>query len=130
MNILTQMVLLMIVLELIEANLQKAPTLELMIERLYGYYQKSVFLFFLAHPTFYFTLMVALYLDCFNFYMIAILVLKSLDIFFKIEMIRQRYFDAQMDPELSTMFKMKISPWMSLLGVVMYVPLFVMALFG
>ncbi len=129
MNILTQIILLMIMLELIEANFQKAPTLELMIARLNGYYQKSIFLFFLVHPSFYFTLLVALYLDLFNFYMIAILLIKTMDIFFKIEMIRQRYILGEMDPELEGMLELKISPWMSLLGVFMYVPLLVMALF-
>jgi len=130
MNVLTQIVLLMIMLELIEANLQKAPTLELMIDRLNGYYQKSIFLFFLVHPTFYFIIFVALYLNVMNFYMIAILIIKSFDIFFKIEMIQQRYVRGEMDRELEMMMHLNISPWMSLLGVVMYVPLLVMALFS
>ncbi len=130
MNILTQIVLLMIMLELIEANLQKAPTLELMIARLNGYYQKSVFLFFLVHPTFYFAIFVALYLNIMNLYLIIILILKSFDIFFKIEMIRQRYILGEMERELEMMMGMSLSPWMSLLGVVIYIPLLLMALFG
>ncbi len=130
MDILTQIVLLMIMLELIEANFQKAPTLELMIARLYGYYQKSIFLFFLVHPSFYFTIFVAIYLDLLDFYLIAILLIKTFDIFFKIEMIKQRYIVGKMDRELEMMLALGISPWMSLLGVFMYVPLLVMALFS
>jgi hypothetical protein len=120
----------MIMLELIEANLQKAPTLELMIARLNGYYQKSVFLFFLVHPTFYFAIFVALYLNIMNLYLIIILILKSFDIFFKIEIIRRRYILGEMERELEMMMGMSLSPWMSLLGVVIYIPLLLMALFG
>lgn len=130
MDILTQIILLMVMLEIIEANFQRASTLEGMIERLYGYYQQSVFVFFLVHPTFYFVLFIALYLNLFNWYTLAILGLKSLDIFFKIEMIQQRYLRQQMDEELKIMMKMKLAPWMSLLGVLMYVPLMAMALFS
>ena len=130
MNILTETVLLMVMLELIEANLHKAPTLGLMIERLYGYYKKSIFLFFVVHPTLYFVLFVSIYFDILDFYILSILLLKSLDIFFKIEMIRQRYLVGEMDDELKVMMKMPISPWMSLLGAVMYVPLLLMSLFS
>lgn len=130
MDILTQIILLMVMLEIIEANFQRASTLEGMIERLYGYYRQSVFVFFLVHPTFYFVLFITLYLNLFNFYTLAILGLKSLDIFFKIEMIQQRYLRQQMDEELKIMMKMKLVPWMSLLGVLMYVPLMAMALFS
>jgi len=116
-------------LELIEANFQKAPTLAMMIERLYGYFKKSVFLLFLIHPTFYFVLFVSIYSGVLNFYIISILLVKAFDIFFKIEMIKQRYIKKEMDAELASMMGMKITPWMSYLGVVMYVPILAMALF-
>lgn len=117
-------------LEIIEANLQKASTLELMIERLYGYYKSSIFLFFLVHPTFYFVLFVSIYTEVLNFYMVAILVIKIFDIFFKIEMIKQRFIYQKMDAELAQMLEIKMAPWMSLLGILMYVPLLAMALFS
>ena len=130
MDILTQIILLMVMPEIIEANFQRASTFEGMIERLYGYYQRSVFLLFLVHPTFYFVLFIAIYLDIWNFFMIAILALKSLDIFFKVEIIRQRYIRKKMDEELQMMMKMRLAPWIYLLGVVIYVPLLAMALFS
>lgn len=130
MDILTQMILLMMVLEFLEANLQKASTLELVIERLYGYYQKSIFLFFLAHPSFYFVIVVSLYFNLFNFFTLSVLALKSLDIFFKIEMIQQRYLRENMDEELKVMMQMKLPPWISLLGIMMYVPLMIMAFYN
>ena len=129
MNILSQIVLLMLLIELIETYLHRADTLELMIERLYGYYQKSVFLFFLVHPAFYFVIFVSIYLHLLDFYMIAILILKSLDIFFKIEMMRQKFIYKEMDREIEEMLKLKMSPLISILSSFMYVPLLAMALF-
>lgn len=131
MNILSQIVLLMLIIELIETHLHKAETLGLIIDRLYGYYQKSVFLFFLVHPSFYFTIFVSLYLNILNFYMIAILLLKGLDIFFKIEMMRQKFvYKESMDKELENMLRLKMSPLVSFLSSFMYLPLLAMALFS
>jgi hypothetical protein len=128
MNIAMQLIVMMIFLELFEAHLQRASTLGEMIDKLYGYYNQSVFLFFLVHPTFYFVLCVALYFDIFNFYMIAILIFKVLDILFKIEMIKQRYKEEDMDSELAQMLDHKIAPWLGLLGLFTYVPLLFMAI--
>ncbi|SFV54294.1 hypothetical protein MNB_SV-14-1749 [hydrothermal vent metagenome] len=113
-----------------EASLQKANTLGEMIEKLYVYYNKSVFLFFMIHPTFYFILFVSIYLNIVNFYIIAILLIKTFDIFFKIELIKQRYIKKDMDKELEMMLNLKMAPWMGLLGVIMYVPLLFMAIFS
>jgi hypothetical protein len=120
----------MTLIELLEVNLQKASTLGMMIDRLYGYYQKSIFLFFLVHPTFYFVLLVSIYTEILNFYIIIILLIKVFDIFFKIEMIRQRYIKKEMDTGLDSMMNMEISPWMGYLGTPIYVSLLIMALFN
>jgi len=128
MEIFTQLITIMIVLELMEASLQKSNTLGEMIEKLYVYYNKSIFLFFMIHPTFYFTLFVSLYLNIVNFYIIAILLIKTFDIFFKIELIKQRYIQKDMDKELEGMLNLQMAPWMILLGVFMYVPLLFMAI--
>ena len=130
MNELIQILILMTLLELVEANFQEAPTLGMMIDRLYGYYRKSVFLFFAVHPTFYFVLLVSLYTKILDFYIIAILLIKVFDIFFKIEMIRQRHIRKEMDIELVGMMDMEMAPWMGYFGILMYVPLLAMALFN
>jgi hypothetical protein len=129
MEMLTQLIIIMIILELMEANLQKANTLGEMIEKLYVYYDKSIFLFFMVHPTLYFVLCVALYLDVMNFYIIAILLIKTFDIFFKIELIQQRYVKKEMDSDLKGMLGLKMASWMGLLGVFTYVPLLLMGIF-
>jgi len=129
MEILTQLIIIMIVLELMESSLQRAKTLGTMIEKLYVYYNKSIFLFFMIHPTFYFTLFVSLYLNLVNFYIIAILLIKTFDIFFKIELIKQCYFQKDIDKELEGMLSLRMTPLMGFIGVIMYVPLLFMAIF-
>ena len=129
MEILTQLLIIMIILELMEASLQRAKTLGGMIEKLYVYYNKSIFLFFMIHPTFYFILFVSLYLNLVNFYIIAILLIKTFDIFFKIELIKQRFLQKDMDKELEGMLSLRMTPLMGFIGVIMYVPLLFMAIF-
>lgn len=128
MDIVFQLITIMIFLELIEAHFQRAGTLGEMIDRLYGYYSKSIFLFFILHPTFYFVLCVGLYLNVFNFFIITILLFKILDLFFKIEIIKQRYQKEEMDSELVKMLNSQMAPWMGFLGLITYVPLLFMAI--
>jgi hypothetical protein len=130
MNVLIEILILMTLLELIEANFQKAPTLGKMIDRLYVYYKKSVFLFFTIHPTLYFVLFVSFYTNILNFYIISILIIKTIDIFFKIELIRQKHIQQEVDIELIPIMDMKMGVWTGYIGTLMYVPLLAMALFN
>jgi len=123
MEIVMQIVTMMILLELFEIYIQRADTLREMIDNLYYYYNRSVFLFFLVHPTFYYVLGVTLYFDTFNFYSITILVLKALDLFFKVELIKQRYYEPVMDAELEKMMELKITLGVKFLAPLTYVPL-------
>ena len=128
MEMATKIIIVMISLELLEIYLHKARTLGEMVDRLYGYYKQSIFLFFMVHPTFYFIIFVSIYLDILDFYIITILLIKTFDIFFKIEMIRQRYFYDTMDRELSEMLTLKLTSWMGYLGLFTHVPLLFMAI--
>jgi hypothetical protein len=62
--------------------------------------------------------------------MIAIFFLKGLDIFFKIELMRQRFVYREMEPDLEMMMQLKMSPFVTFLSSLMYVPLLAMALFS
>ena len=130
METVIKIIMLLILLELLELYFQKADTLSEMIERLYGYYRKSVFLLFIVHPTFYYVLGVLLYFDAFNFYGITMIVLKTFDILFKIEMIKQRYVLKEMDADLEKMMGMKMTVSMQFLGLFVHVPLLSMALYS
>ena len=49
-------ILLFIILEIYEISWQKAPSIMGMLIRMYKYYSKSIFLFLLMQPTFYFAI--------------------------------------------------------------------------
>jgi len=128
MELLLQITFALILLELLELYLHQANTLVELIDKLYGYYKESVFLFFLVHPTFYFVLGVLLYFNAFNFYGITVLMLKVFDIFFRIELIKQRYYVSHMDPELEKLMEMKLTFSMKFLALFTHVPLLYMAI--
>ena len=128
MDMLFELILIMIVLEFLEAYIHQADTLGEMIEKLYSYYKKSIFLFFIIHPTLYFIFFILLSLKNINLYAIILLALKVFDLFFKMEMIQQRYIRKNMGDDLLEMLDMKLSTLLSFLGVLLYVPLFFMAI--
>jgi len=128
MELLLQITFALLLLELLELYLHQANTLVELIDKLYGYYKESVFLFFLVHPTFYFVLGVLLYFNAFNFYGITVLMLKVFDIFFRIELIKQRYYLSHMDPELEKLMEMKLTFSMKFLALFTHVPLLYMAI--
>jgi len=128
MEILLQIIFALILLELLELYLHQSNTLAELVDKLYCYYRESIFLFFMVHPTFYFVLGALFYLDAFNFYGITVLILKVFDIFFKIELIRQRHYLSSMDSELEKMMEMKLTFSMKFLALLVHVPLLYMAI--
>lgn len=128
MEIVYQLIFIMILLELLELYLHKADTLAGLIDRLHEYYQQSIFMLFLVHPTIYFVLGVLLYFDAFNFYGISILLLKVFDLFFKIELIKQRHYKASMDAELEKMMNMKLTISMKFISFILHVPFLYLAI--
>jgi len=128
MDILLQIIFMLILFELLEVYLHQADTLLELIDKLYGYYRQSVFILFLVHPSIYYVLGVLLYFDAFNFFGITILVLKIFDLFFKIELIRQRHVKQKMDIELEKMMNMKLTLSMKLLAFLMHIPFLYMAI--
>jgi hypothetical protein len=126
-NILT-FVAILVVLELFEAYMQKADTLYGVIEKLYVWYQKSIFAFFLIHPSFYFVLFVVVVTNVLNLYMILILTFKIFDLFYKIELIKNIFIRQNVPADLSAMLEWKIPSWFFLMGVGLYPPLLFYAL--
>ena len=126
-NILTY-VSILVVLELFEAYMQKADTLYGVMEKLNVWYQKSIFLFFLMHPSFYFVLFVAVLTDVLNLYIILILTFKVFDMFYKIELIKSIFVKQKVPADLSAMLEWPIPGWFFLFGVALYPPLLFYAL--
>ncbi len=118
----------LILLELFEAMMQRASTLYGVMEKLYGWYSKSVFFFFLMHPAFYFTLFVVIVTDRLNIYIILLLTLKVFDLFYKLELIKKIFIQQKVSGDLEAMLEWEIPPWFFLMGVVLYPPLLFYAL--
>jgi hypothetical protein len=128
METVVTLTLMLVVLELFEVMIQRADTLYGIISRLYGWYRKSIFLFFLVHPTFYFILFVTIATDRLNFYMIMILAMKIFDLFYKIELIKTVFIRQKVPADLAAMLEWKIPSWFFLTGVMLYPPLLYLAL--
>ena len=118
----------LVVLELFEATIQRADTLYGVIEKLNVWYQKSIFTFFLIHPSFYFVLFVAIVTDVLNIYMILILAFKTFDLFYKIELIKTIFIKQKVPADLSVILEWQIPSWFFFLGVTLYPPLLFYAL--
>jgi hypothetical protein len=120
--------LILLLAELFEVALQRSNTLLGVIEKLYAYYEKSIFLFFLVQPGFYIILFVVLYTGILNLSMIFILAIKIFDIFYKIELIKKIFIERQVSTEIAQMLEWKIPPLFFLMGAWMYPPLLYYAL--
>ena len=120
--------LILVILELFEAMIQRADTLGGVIERLYIWYRKSIFLFFLIHPTFYFILFVVISTDILNFYMVMIIAMKVFDLFYKLELIKAIFIKQKVPADLAAMLQWRIPSWFFLMGVMLYPPLLFLAL--
>ena len=114
--------------ELFEAYIQRAETLLDVLEKLYAFYKKSIFLFFLIQPGFYFILFIVLLTGVLNVTMIFILAIKIFDLFYKIELIKKVFIEREVSQEIAQMLELKIPPMFFLIGAGMYPPLLFYAL--
>jgi len=124
------LVAILAMLELFEAYIQRADTLYGVMKKLYGWYSKSIFAFFLIHPAFYFTLFVVIVTEVLNIYMILLLTIKVFDLFYKIELIKKIFIQQNVPSALAEMLDWKIPEWFFLMGVGLYPPLLFYALMG
>jgi hypothetical protein len=108
--------------------MQRSETLLGVLEKLYLYYQKSIFLFFLIQPGFYIILFIVVLTGVLNFSMIFILALKIFDLFYKIELIKKVFVEREVSQEIAQMLQWKIPPVFFLMGAGLYPPLLFYAL--
>jgi hypothetical protein len=120
-------VLLFMILELYEITWQKAPTVMGMISKINKYYSKSIFLFLIMHPTFYFSIGFAMLTD-YNIFAIILLFLKTADIATKILLIEQIFKKKKLSHELSLALLTPINNFLPYVGLCIY-PLFIILAF-
>lgn len=114
-------------LEFYEVLWQKASTLIGMLARMYAHYHKSVFVFLLMHPTFYF-LIAFMMINDYNIYAVILLSIKTMDIATKLIMIKQVFIDKEISEEMSIMLLTPLHKFVPYIGLVAYPPLVYMAL--
>lgn len=81
--------LIFVVLEFFESSWQKSDTLYGLINKNFSIFNKNIFLYFTLHLTFFYTIFVSIYLNNFTFWMSSILVVKFLDISFKLTLMQK-----------------------------------------
>jgi len=120
-------VLLYVLLEFFEINWQKAPSIMGMLLRMYKYYKKSIFLFLVMHPTFYFAVWFAMLSD-YSVASMILLFIKTADIATKILLIQQVFIKKELSQELSLVLLAPINSFLPYLGLVIYPTLIVISL--
>lgn len=120
-------ILLFLLLELYEVGWQKANSVIGMLARMYQYYKKSIFLFLIMHPTFYFSIGFMVLSD-FNTYAIALFLIKTLDISMKIVLIKQVFIDKEVSHEVSEALLAPLNKWLPYIGIIAYPPFIFFAL--
>lgn len=120
--------LLLLIAELFEALTQRSETLLGVLEKLYSYYDRSIFLFFLMQPGFYVLLFIIILTNTLNMSMVLLLAIKIFDMFYKMELIRKLFIERKVSMELAQMLEWKMPSWVFLMGVFMYPPLLYFAL--
>ncbi|MBN2769051.1 MAG: hypothetical protein JXQ68_08090 [Campylobacterales bacterium] len=118
----------LILFELFEISWQYSKTLYGVLEKANGYYQKSIFILLLMHPSFYYVLFVVLATGKLNLTMIIIIAFKIFDIFMKIELVRQLFIKREISAEMESLLHTPISSSIFFIGIILYVPLLYIAL--
>jgi len=113
-------VLILLFAELFEAFMQRSPTLLGVLGKLYVYYARHIFLFFLLQPSFYVLIGIIMFTGVLNFSMVFILALKIFDMFFKIELIKKVFIEREVSQEIAQMLTRNIPPYFFLIGAGLY----------
>lgn len=86
---LVHLLIIFMAVELFESNWQRNDTLYGLIYNNFMIYRRNIFLYFILHISFFYALGVAIYLDNFGFWMSSIIVIKFLDMAFKLNMMQK-----------------------------------------
>lgn len=112
-------ILLFVFLELYEISWQKAPSIMGMVIRMNKYYEKSILLFLIMQPTFYFSIGFVMLSD-YSVYAIIMLILKTADIATKILLIEQIFTKRELTQELSLILLAPINGFLPYMGLLIY----------
>ncbi|MFA6191145.1 MAG: hypothetical protein WC665_02235 [Sulfurimonas sp.] len=120
-------VILFVLFELYETSWQKAKSVIGMLARMYEHYSKSIFIFLLMHPTFYFSIWLVMISD-YNIYAMILLFVKTVDLATKIILIEQVFIKRELTEEVSLILLSPVNGLLPYIGLFLYLPLIVLAL--
>jgi len=120
-------ILLFILLEIFEVSWQKAPSIMGMLIRMYQHYKRSVLIFLIMHPTFYFAIGFTM-LTNYSTASLILLFIKTFDIATKILLIEQVFIKRELSQELSLVLLAPINKLVPYLGVLFYPVLILLAI--
>jgi len=120
------LLLIFIALELFESNWQKSDSMYGLISNNFIMYKKSIFLYFTLHLSFFYTIFISMYLNNFSFWMSSILVIKFLDIAFKLTMMQKLSNGSSLEEVMP--INVKMTPLFRYLNVLIYPLSFIFAL--
>ncbi len=115
-----KLIALSIVLELFEAYWQHSDTLLGSLAKGYHFYKKSIFLLLFMHIGYLYILYVSIAFSIFNWAIVVILLLKTIDIVLKINLIEKVFVKQKADDEFLIILETKTAPWLYLIGVFTY----------
>jgi hypothetical protein len=107
-----------VLLELFETTWQKSYTLYELIENNFFIFKKNIFLYFLFHPSFFYTIFLSFYFNNFGFLMSSILILKFFDICFKLSLMKNLLNGKSINELIS--INVNITPLFRYLNVIIY----------
>ncbi len=120
-------ILIFVFLELYEISWQKAPSIMGMIIRMNRYYSKSILLFLIMQPTFYFAIGFAILCD-YDIFAIIFLFLKTADVATKILLIEQIFTKKSLSQEMSLILRSPIDSFLPYMGLIIYPLLIALAI--
>lgn len=107
-----------VAIELFETNWQKSDNLYGLLENNFLVFKKSIFLYFILHLSFFYSIFLSITLNNFGFWMSSIIVLKFLDISLKLSIMKKMLNGFSLEQIIP--FNANISPILRYLNVLIY----------
>lgn len=114
----TLLLFIFVLLELFETTWQKSNTLHELLQNNFFIFKKNIFLYFIFHPSFFYTIFLSFYFNNFGFLISSILILKFFDISFKLTLMKNLLNGKDINELLQ--INVTITPFFRYLNVIIY----------
>ena len=118
--------LIFVAIELFESNWQRSDTLFGIVHNNFLIFRKNIFIYFILHPSFFYTIYLSFNFNNFGFLMSSILILKFLDISFKLTLMKNLNDGKEISELLQV--NINITPFFRYFNVIAYPLTFLFAI--